>query len=121
MSSNIVLDKSAHFAERIVRMCRILEKRGAEKELTRQVLRSGSSIIANLSEAQYANSKDDFAYRVRIALRECSETSTWLRLLHATQKLRSNEYKSIQGDCTELLKIMTAISNTVQKSGEGTP
>lgn len=71
-----------------------------------------TSITANLSEAAYGHSKKDFYAKTRIALKECAETHTWLRLLHATDSLADHEYQSINTDCEEILKILIAISKT---------
>ncbi len=68
-----------------------------------------------MAEAQYGMSGEDFSYRVRVALRECSETQMWLRLLHETDSLDDKEHESIQNDCVELLKILTSISVTMEK------
>ncbi len=115
MPPNAAAEKSFQFAVRIVRLTRELRKRRVERELISQLLRSGTSVAANITEAQYGHSQDEFAYRLRIALRECAETETWLRLLHETDSLRDKEFDSIHDDCIELLKILTSISITMQK------
>ncbi len=116
--SSVVSEKSFHFAVRIVRLCRVLKKRHVERELLSQLLRSGTSVAANLAEAVYGTSTHDFLYRIRVALKECSETHTWLRLLHETEGLHDAEYDSIQNDCSELIKILSSISLTVQEQLE---
>ena len=119
--SSIVAEKSYHFAVRIVRMTRALKKRHVERELLSQLLRSGTSVAANLHEAVYGNSRGDFLYRIRIALKECAETHMWLRLLHDLEDVNDKEYQSICEECEELLKMMTAISVTMQKSEASPP
>ncbi len=115
MSNSIVAEKAYIFATHIVWLYRALKNRKVERELLSQMLRSGTSISANLSEALYGNSSSDFLYRVRIALRECSETQMWLRLLHDVNSLPDNEYQPIQNECAELLKILSSIALTVQE------
>ncbi len=121
MSENAVAEKAYRFAVRIVRLCRMLRERRVERELTSQLLRSGTSVAANVSEAQYGYSQDEFAYRLRIALRECAEASTWLRILRDTDDLNEKEFTSIHDDCVELLKLLTAISVTLQKATNSAP
>ena len=115
MSESIVAEKSFRFAVRIVRLSRELRRRHVERELLSQLIRSGTSVSANLSEALYGNSTNDFLYRLRIALRECAETQMWLRLLHETEGLMDNEYDSMRNDCSELLKMLSSIALTVQE------
>ncbi len=104
-----VENKSFFFAVRIVKLCKHL--RGTKKEytLSKQLLRSGTSIGANVSEAQQAQSRADFIAKLSIALKEAVETSYWLRLLQATDYLNNMEFKSIQNDCCELERMLTAI------------
>ncbi len=121
MKESIVSEKSFRFAVRVVKLCRVLKKRHIERELLSQLIRSGTSVAANLSEAVYGGSTSDFLYRIRVALRECSETQMWLRLLHETDGLQDKEYDSIHQDCVELLKMLTAISVTMQKAESSNP
>lgn len=115
MAESLVSAKSFSFAVRIVKLCRHLKALGVERELLSQLIRSGTSITANLSEATYGHSKKDFYSKTRIALKECAETHTWLRLLHATDSLADHEYQSINADCEEILKILVAINKTAQQ------
>ncbi len=114
MAESLVSAKSFDFAVRIIYLCRHLKKCEVERELLSQLIRSGTSVAANLSEAVYGCSKKDFYAKTRIALKECSETHTWLRLLHATGSLTESEYESIQRDCTEILKMLISINKTAQ-------
>ena len=77
--------------------------------MTKQLLRSGTSIGANVAEAQQAQSKQDFVHKMSIALKEASETDYWIRLLHATDYLTDKEMESILCDCEELEKMLTVI------------
>lgn len=112
MMENAVEIKSFQFAVRIVRLCRHL--RGSKKEytLSKQLLRSGTSIGANVAEAQQAQSRPDFISKLNIALKEAVETNYWLRLLQATDYLSQVEFNSIYSDCRELEKLLTSIIKT---------
>lgn len=109
-----VEEKSFQFAVRIVRMSRYLKKRFREYDLSSQILRSGTSIGANIAEAQQAQSRADFLSKLSIALKEASETGYWLRLLNATGLLSELEFSSLFNDCTELQKLLTAIIKTTK-------
>ncbi len=112
---NAVELKGFRFAVRIVKLCKHL--RGTKKEytLSKQLLRSGTSIGANIAEAQQAQSRPDFISKLNIALKEAVETSYWLRLLQATDYLTQTEFQSIFSDCTELEKLLTAIIKTAKE------
>ena len=105
----IVQKKSFQFAVRIVKLCKYLREEQNEYILTKQILRSGTSIGANIAEAQQAQSKLDFVHKMSIALKEASETDYWIRLLHATDYLSDKEKDSMLLDCAELIKMLTAI------------
>ena len=102
-------EKSFRFAVRVVKLAQHLQKTKGEYVLSKQLLRSGTSIGANLAEARQAQSRADFLSKNAIALKEAAETSYWLRLLHATAYLSARGYASMQADCTELEKILTSI------------
>ena len=106
---NIIEKKSFDFAIRIVRLYRYLCEKKKEYVLSKQILRSGTSIGANVSEAQQAQSRADFISKISIALKETSETKYWLKLLNATDYLTDLEIKTILSDCVEIEKILTAI------------
>ena len=112
---NVVELKSFQFAVRIVKLCKYL--RGSKKEyvLSKQILRSGTSIGANIAEAQQAQSRADFISKLSIALKEAGETNYWLRLLFATDYLVECEYLSLHSDCRELEKLLTAISKSAKE------
>ena len=107
MDGNIQ-QKSFRFAIRIVNLCKLLRNDRKEFVLSKQLLRSGTSIGANVAEAQHAQSKPDFLSKLNIALKETSETIYWLRLLEATDYLTKSESDSIILDCIEIEKILTA-------------
>ena len=106
---NIIEKKSFDFAIRIVRLYKYLSDKKKEFVLSKQLLRSGTSIGANVAEAQQAQSKADFISKISIALKETTETKYWLRLLNATVFLSDNEIKTILANCVEIEKILTTI------------
>ena len=104
-----VEEKSFQFAVQIVNLCRVLTTSKKEFILSKQLLRSGTSIGANIAEAQQAQSRADFISKLSIALKEASETDYWLRLLKATSFITDSEFTSIIGECREIEKMLTAI------------
>jgi len=113
---NPVREKSYAFALRIVKMCKVLAKTSGEKVLMRQVLRSGTSIGANVEEAVGSYSEKEFAAKMQIAYKEAFETHYWLRLLHDSGTLNDKSFDSIAADCEELLRLLTAITKTLKKN-----
>ncbi len=112
---NVVLDKSFAFAVRIVKLAQFLLKERGESVLSRQVLRSGTSIGANVEEAQAAQSRKDFISKLAIASKEARETRYWLRLLKETNQLEAKHVASLLEDCEELIRLLTAIVKTSQE------
>lgn len=110
-----VQNKSFRFAVRIVKLCKVLRTVRKEFTLSSQLLRSGTSIGANVSEAQQAQSRADFVSKLNIALKEAKETEYWLRLLAATDYLTKQEFDSIASDCDELVKILVTSVKTIKK------
>ena len=106
---NIIETKSFDFAVRIVNLYKHLLEDKNERILSNQVLRSGTSIGANVSEAQRGQSKPDFNAKMNIALKEACETDYWLRLLHSTDHLSDKEFESIEKDIREIIAILTSI------------
>ena len=109
---NVIEEKSFRFAVRIVKLCKYLQETKKEYTLSKQLLRAGTSIGANVAEAQQAQSKADFISKLSIALKEAVETNYWLRLLHAADYLTESEFSSVSADCKELEKLLTAILKT---------
>jgi four helix bundle protein len=109
MAESIVKDKSYKFAVRVVRLYKYLTEEKREFVLSKQLLRSGTSIGANVKEATQAESRSDFIHKLAIALKEASETEYWLELLRETDFLNEEQYESIQADCQELLRLLTSI------------
>lgn len=110
-----VEEKSFRFAIRIVNLYHVLRREKREFVLSKQVMRSGTSIGANVAESQQAQSRADFAAKMNIALKETAETDYWMRLLHATEYLSDQEFQSLIGDCREIGKMLTAIIKSARK------
>ena len=106
---NAIEAKSFQFSVRVVKLCKHLREDKKEYILSKQLLRSGTSIGANVAEAQQAQSRADFVAKLNIALKEAAETDYWLRLMCATETLSETEFESIVKDCKELEKMLTAI------------
>ena len=113
---NSAKEKSKRFAVRVVKLYRFLRENKGEYVMSKQLLRCGTSIGANLAEAECAISKKDFLAKVYIALKECAETKYWLELLYETQYLTNEEYKSIAGDCEELRRMLSATTRTMNST-----
>ncbi len=113
---NVIRIKSKQFAVRIVKLNRYLIAEKQEYVLARQILRSGTSIGANVAESEYAISRNDFALKLYIALKECNETRYWLELLYETEYITEEQFRSLIADCIELQKILTAITKKVKPS-----
>lgn len=113
---NGVAKKSMAFAIQIVNLYKYLSEEKKEFVLSKQLLRAGTSIGANIREAGCAISKKEFTSKMYIAFKECSETAYWLDILHSTQYLNDREYESISSACTELLKMLSAITKTAKEN-----
>ena len=112
---NVVAYKSFALAVRVVRLCRHLRETQHEYVLSKQLLRSGTSIGANVEEAIGGISRADFCAKISIAYKEARETSYWLRLLHATDYLTLEAYTSLHHDSEEVCRILRAILNSTRK------
>jgi four helix bundle protein len=116
VNNNPIIDKSFAFAIRIVRLYEYLCEDKRKYVLSKQLLRSGTSIGANVSEALQGQSKKDFISKMNIALKECAETEYWIRLFAATGYINGNESESILSDCVELGKLLTSIVKTSSRN-----
>lgn len=110
MDDNVIRDKSFDFAVRIVRLYEYLSTEKKEYVMSNQILRSGTSIGANIREAGRGQSSADFAAKLSIALKEADETLFWLELLKKTQYLDEKLGDSLQKDCEELIRILVSIT-----------
>ena len=115
---NVIKNKSMVFAKRIVNLYKYLCDEKREFILSKQVLRCGTSIGANIAEAEYGISKKDFQAKMYIALKECAETLYWLELLYSSDYISETEYTSVKSDCEELRKILSSITKTIRMRNE---
>ncbi|MEQ2511486.1 four helix bundle protein [Faecousia sp. CLA-AA-H192] len=111
-TDNIIVDKSKVFALRIIRLYQYLKNEKSEFVLSKQLLRSGTSIGANVKEAIRGQSRADFYAKLNISLKEASETEYWLELLHESEYIEEKTFNSIYADCQELIKLLVAITKT---------
>ena len=111
---SLIEEKSKRFAVRMIRLYQYLRNEKKEYVLSKQLLRSGTSIGANLAEARYASSRNDFAAKQYIALKETSETIYWLDLLYETDYLTREQYDSILKDAEELRRQLTTSTKTLR-------
>ena len=116
MSESIVANKSRQFAVRIIRLGQYLQTEKKEFILSNQILRSGTSIGANIVEALKAISQKEFLQKMYIAFKECNETMYWLDLLYATDYLTEQQFQSLNNDCAELQKILSSITKTTKNN-----
>lgn len=110
--NNVIVDKSKLFAIRIIKLYKYLCDEKREYVLSKQLLRSGTSIGANVKEAIRGQSKSDFASKMNIGLKEASESEYWLELLFESVYLSKSQFESIMNDCIELIKLLTSIVKT---------
>ena len=113
---NTVEEKSFRFAVRIVRLYKHITESKKEYVLSKQLLRAGTSIGANVAEAQQAQSRPDFISKLSIALKETSETKYWLRLLRECEYLSKMEFNSVFRDCVEIEKLLVSIVKTSKQN-----
>ena len=115
MADSVLRAKSKEFAKDIVFLCRNLKHNGVESALINQLLRCGTSIGANVHEAQYAQGTKDFISKFEIALKECNESEYWLELLYETGSISEVEFKSFQKECIELRRMLVSSVTTLKK------
>ena len=107
-------EKSKEFAKNIVFLCRKMKQNDVEGALINQLLRCGTSVGANVHEAQYAQGTKDFISKFEIALKECNESEYWLELLHETNSINEVEFKSFQKECIELRRMLVSSVTTLK-------
>ncbi len=108
MSESVLRTKSKEFAKSIVLLCRSMKTENVESALTNQLLRSGTSVGANIHEAQYAQGTKDFISKFEIALKECNETEYWLELLFDVKSISDEDFKLFQKECIELRRMLVS-------------
>lgn len=115
MGDNAIVSKSKSFALRVIKLYKFLIEVQKEFVLSKQVLRSGTSIGANIRESQRAQSKADFYAKLYIALKEADETAYWLELLHESAYIDCDQFSSVYKDCDELIRLLVSITVTQKK------
>ena len=116
MRKNIVKDKSFGFAIRVIRLYQLLVSENKEYVLSKQLLRSGTSVGAMVREAEHAESKSDFKHKLSIAQKEINESIYWLELLKETDYISTAKFVSLNSDAVEIMKLLTAIIKTTKSN-----
>ena len=114
MADSILRDKAKEFAKKVVFLCRDMKSNHKESVLINQLLRSSTSIGANLHEAQYAQSTNDFISKFEIAQKECYETEYWLELLFETGCMSEEDYKTLQNECGAIRRMLISSLKTIK-------
>ena len=116
MKENLLIDKSIAFASHIIKLHQYLIRTKKETIISKQIVRSGTSIGANINEANYGQSKADFVSKMHIALKETAETEYWLKLLIMSEYITEDMGKSLLEDCIEIKRILVASINTAKEN-----
>jgi four helix bundle protein len=116
MKENVILVKSKAYAIRIVKLSKYMKRQHHEFVLSQQVLRSGTSIGANVAESEYAISRKEFLSKLYIALKECGETLYWLDVIYRSSYITDRMYVSMQADCMELMRILQSITKSTKEN-----
>lgn len=114
MSDSILRNKSKEFAKDVILLCRKMKQNGVEGALINQLLRCGTSVGANVHEAQYAQGTKDFISKFEIALKECNESEYWLELLYEADGISEAEFKKHQKECIELRRMLVSSVTTLK-------
>lgn len=114
--ANAIQDKSRDYAIRIIKCYKYLVDQKKERVMSKQLLRSGTSIGANTRESRNAQSRLDFLNKLNIALKEADETAYWLDLLHTTEYIDDKMYASLNSDCNEIISLLVRIIKTLKEN-----
>lgn len=114
MAESVLRTKPKEFAKDIVFLCRALKQNGVESALRNQLLRCGTSVGANVHEAQYAQGTKDFISKFEIALKECNESEYWLELLYETNSITDLEFRTFQAKCIEIRRMLVSTVTTLK-------
>ena len=114
MAGSVLRTKSKDFAKDIVLLCRNMKQNGVEGTLINQLLRCGTSVGANVYEAQYAQGTKDFISKLEIALKECNESEYWLELLYETNSITKSEFDDFQRNCIEIHRMLVSSVTTLK-------
>ena len=115
MKESVIREKSFNFALKIVNLCKYLKTEKQEYVLSKQILRSGTSVGAMIREAEQAESNADFIHKLSIALKEANETDYWLELLFRSDYIENSHYQLMCNDLVEILKLLTSIIKTSKR------
>ena len=118
MAENPLVIQSKGFAVEIIRLCEALWERRRATAIINQLLRSGTSIGANIHEGNYASSRADFIFKFQLALKECYETEYWLEVFHDAEIITGEEFDRLHAQCGKIRKILIASINTAKKAAE---
>ena len=113
-----MLNKAKDFAVEIINICKMIKMEKKESVLTNQLLRSATSIGANIHESKYAQSTADFISKMQIALKECYESEYWLELLNRTNYLNDSQYNVLQNSCGQIRRMLIASINTSKENNK---
>ena len=116
MAESVMLDKAKDFAVEIVTLCKEVKSSQKESVLTNQLIRSGTSIGANIHESKYAQGSADFVYKMQLALKECYESEYWLELLNRTGYIDDEKYSHLVGSCGQIRRMLISSINTVKEN-----
>lgn len=116
MAESIMLDKAKDFAVEIINLCKEIKEIKRESVLTNQLMRAGTSIGANIHEANYASSKADFINKFQIALKECYESDYWLGFFKETEIITEEEYTAMYDKCSKIRKLLVASVSTAKNN-----
>ena len=116
MAESVMLEKAKDFAVIIVNLCKEIKESYRESVMTNQLLRSGTSIGANIHESKYAHSSADFISKMQIALKECYEAEYWLELLNRTDYIEDEQYQIVLNACGSIRRMLISSINTVKKN-----
>lgn len=115
MKENILLDKATEFAVDMVELCKKITPNAINSVFINQVVKSSSSILANLAESVFASTRKDFLWKIQISLREANETKYWLILMKRSLFISEADYKKLFPKCEELIKLLAASSKTIKQ------
>ena len=116
MAESVMLNKAKSFAVEIVNVCNNVRETKRESVLTRQLIRSGTSIGANIHESKYAYGTADFIFKMQIALKECYESEYWLELLNKTGYIDDEQFKKMVNDCGQIRRMLISSINTIKEN-----
>ena len=115
MAESIMLNKAKDFAVEIIGVCKVVKETKKESVLTNQLIRSGTSIGANIHESKYAHGTADFISKMQIALKECYESEYWLELLNRTGYIDDEQYNATVNHCGQIRRMLISSINTVKE------